>query len=439
MELDEIIQMIAVESGLETNELQERIKEKQNELGGLVSPEGAAHIIANEIGINLVKNTSAAPALKIENIIPGMNSVDVVGRVSRIFPTREFTKKDGSKGMVCNILLLDDTGSIKLVFWDKDVALVQDEKISEGEILRIRGGYSKEGLNGNPEIHVGMRARVTPSPKNVDEAEFPAVADRSKKINELKEEDSSVDVLFKVLRIYETREFERKDSTKGKVVNLIIGDETGSAKLVLWDKDAELVERSLIKEGDIIKVQKGYVKLKGADGERFNELELNVGRYGEIILNPEEKLGELKLDESKADRKYIKDLQEGDIVSIRGALVDIYDNIRIFDRKDQKGMVVNAVIDDGTANIRAAFYDKMAEVLMDMSLQRVLDGGISEDISKRIIEVLGKEIVVHARVKYSDFSGQNELVIQDINLNPDPKLEAENLIEEANAPKKHEV
>ena len=126
-------------------------------------------------------------------------------------------------------------------------------------------------------------------------------------------------------------------------------------------------------------------------------------------------------------------MEDGEIAEIRGALVDIYDNIKIFDREDKKGIVINAVIDDGTANIRAAFYDRMAETLMDIPVQRVLEGDISDDVSRRVIEILGREVVTRARVKYSTFSGQNELVVQDIDLTPDPKKEAKTLIEEANA------
>lgn len=433
MELEEIICTIANKSGLEKGELEERIQKKQDELGGLVTPEGAAHIVANEIGINLFKGISSTPALKIENVIPGMNSVDVVGRVLRVFPPRDFDRKDGSKGRVCSIILLDDTGSIRTVFWDKDVKLIEDRKIEEGKLLRIRGGYSKESLNREPEIHVGMRARVIPEPKDVNEDDFPMAEHTTKKISQLREGQQSVDIVCRVVRIYESREFERDDKTKGKVVNLTIGDETGVARLVLWDEDVGLVEKSMIKEGDTIKIEKGYVKVRWTDGGRFDEPEVNVGRYGKIILNPKEEIKEVQLTTPEIPRKYIKDLEDGEIAEIRGALVDIYDNIKIFDREDKKGIVINAVIDDGTANIRAAFYDRMAETLMNIPIQNVLEGDISDDVSQRIIEILGGEVVVRARVKYSNFSGQNELVVQDIDLTPDPKKEAKTLIEEANA------
>lgn len=433
MELEEIIDAIANESGLEKEDVGERIRKKQEELGGLVTLEGAAHIVANESGINLFKGMSQSPTLKIENVIPGMNSVDVVGRVFRVFPTREFNRKDGSKGRVCSITLSDSTGTIRTVFWDKDVELVEGGKVEEGKLLRIRGGYSKEDLNGEPEIHVGMRARVTPEPKDVNEDDFPVAGNINKKISELTERDPSVDVVCRVIRIYEPREFERDDKTKGKVVNLIIGDETGRARLVLWDEDAGLIEKAMIKEGDTIKVKKGYVKVRWTDGGRFDEPEVNVGKYGKIILNPEEEIKEVPLMAPEITRKYIKDLQDGEVAEIRGALVDIYDNVKIFDRADRKGIVVNAVIDDGTENMRAAFYDKMAEALMNIPIQKVLEGDISDDVSRRIPEILGREVVAQVRVKYSDFSGQNELVVQDINLTPDPKIEAKNLIEEANA------
>lgn len=427
MELEEIIDKIANESGLEKGELKERILGKQEELGGLVTPEGAAHIVANELGVNLLKGVSKAPALKIESIIPGMNSVDVVGRVFRVFPTREFDKKDGSRGRVCSIILSDGTGSIRTVFWNEDVKFIEDGKIEEGKLLRIRGAYSKETLNGEPEIHVGMRARVTPEPKDVNGDDFPATLHTNKKISQLKESDISIDIVCRVIRIYEPREFDRDDKSKGKVVNLVIGDETGISRLVLWDEDVGLVEKSMIKEGDTIKVKKGYVKF------RFDDPEVNVGRYGKIILNPEEEIKEVPALTPEITRKHIKDLQDGEVAEIRGALVVIYDNVKIFDRGDKKGMVINAVFDDGTANLRAAFYDKMAETLMNIPIQKAIEEDISDDVSRRIGEISGREVVAQVRVKYSDFSGQNELVVQDIDLRPDPKREAKNLIEEATA------
>jgi replication factor A1 len=426
MEIEEIIKKIAGETGVEEEDLRERIEKKQKELGGLITLEGAAHIVANEVGINLFEEISARPELKIENIIPGMNSVDLVGRVMRVFEPREFDREDGSKGKVCSLILGDETGTIRTVFWGKDVALIEEGKVEEGKLLRIKEGYTKENINGEPEIHIGMRTRVIPNPKDLKEEDMPLPEDRKKRISELEEGMSSVDVVCKVLRIFEPREFDREDGTKGKVVNLIVGDETGRSRLVFWDEDVGLVEKGQIKEGDVIKVKKGYVKM------RFGEPEVNVGRYGKVVLNPSEEIGEVpEFAPPEITRKEMKDLKVGERAEIRGALVEVYENLKIFDRDDGKGMVINAVIDDGTASMRAAFYDKMAEALLNMPMQKALEGDVSEDISQRRKKILGREVVAVVRVKHSDFSGRDELVVEDINLNPDPKAEAEDLLKEA--------
>lgn len=423
MSLDELVKRIASESGLEEEEIRKRAEEKQRELGGLITPEGAAHVVANEMGINLFSGPSKTNDIKIENIIPGMQSVDVAGRVRRIFPPREFTRKDGNKGKVSSLVLGDDTGTIRVVFWGRDVEKL--DKIQEGDILRIREAYTKADLNGEPEIHIGSRTRVILNPPDIDPAQFPETELPLKKIAELRDGMQSVDVLCKVMRIYEVREFTREDGSTGKVVNLIVADDTGRARLVLWGEDVSLVEDGKIAPSDVLKVVKGYVKV------RMDEPEIHVGKYGKVVLNPEgaEALATLPVEE--VTRKKIGELKAGERVEVRGAIVDVAEEVKVFDRKSGKGVVFNAIIDDGTANMRATFYDKLVEMLLNVPLERMIEGEAEDEINNRKEELLGREIVVVARVRTNDFTGREELVVEDLNLNPDPKNEVEKLLKEA--------
>jgi replication factor A1 len=423
MNFDELISKIASESGLSEEEVRRRVEEKQKELGGLITPEGAAHVVANELGINLFSGASKTRDIKIENIIPGMQSVDVVGRVRRIFPAREFTRSDGGKGKVSSLILGDDTATIRVVFWGKDTEKL--EKIQEGDILRIRDGYTKEDLNGEPELHIGSRTRVILNPPDIKPEQFPEVETQIRKIAELQDGMPSVDVLCKVMRIYEVREFTRDDGSTGRVVNLVVADDTGRARLVLWGDDVSMVEEGKISEGDVLKVVKGYVKV------RMNEPEIHVGRFGKVVLNPDGAEALAELPEEKIVRKEMKELKAGDRAEIRGAIVDVADVVRVFDRKSGKGVVFNVVIDDGTANMRAAFYDKLAETLLNIPLERIIAGEAEEDINKRKEELLGREIVVIASVRTNDFTGKEELVVEDLNLNPDPRSEVQRLLKEA--------
>ncbi len=321
---------------------------------------------------------------------------------------------------MCSMIIGDETGNIRVVVWGRNVNLIESGEIVEGDILKIRGGYTKENINGEPEIHINNRTRIIVNPADIDKEKFPTPLENKKKIEELEEGMVNVDVVCRVVRIYELREFEREDGSKGKVLNLLVADETGKARVVLWDEDVNIAER--IREGDTIKVKKGYVKF------RFGEPEINVGRYGKIILNPRETITSIKIDE-KTKRKEIKDIKIGEKVEIRGAIVEIYDNLRIFDKDDGKGVVINAVIDDGTAHIRSAFYDKVAEVLLNIPLEKILNMDVKEEIEKRKSEILGKEVIVTAIVRYNNFSNEKELVVQDINLNPDPKEEIKLLLD----------
>lgn len=88
-------------------------------------------------------------------------------------------------------------------------------------------------------------------------------------------------VFGKVVYIDKSRRFNRKNGTQGRVINLEISDGTGSCRLALWDKDVDLIEKRTIKKGTNVKIVNGYVK------EGFSGLEINVGRWGLIEIEPE--------------------------------------------------------------------------------------------------------------------------------------------------------
>ncbi len=110
-------------------------------------------------------------------------------------------------------------------------------------------------------------------------------------------------VFGKIIDIHKSRRFNRKNGTQGRVINLELSDATGICRLALWDKDVDLVEKRTIQNGTNIKIINGYVK----DG--FNGLEINVGRYGLIEINPDntpEQVEEFKTAPNEITGKIIK-------------------------------------------------------------------------------------------------------------------------------------
>jgi replication factor A1 len=104
------------------------------------------------------------------------------------------------------------------------------------------------------------------------EGEKQPTAAVSVKVEGLDPESRQVNVTVKVVTKGEAREtVSRRDGSTHKVVDALVGDETGAVYLTLWDDNIEKVN-----EGDTINVKNGYVTLfRGS-------MRLNIGRYGSL-------------------------------------------------------------------------------------------------------------------------------------------------------------
>jgi replication factor A1 len=94
------------------------------------------------------------------------------------------------------------------------------------------------------------------------------------KVKDLRNEMKRVAIEAKVMEKADAREVQSrfKDQTY-KVATAIIGDESGTIKLTLWNEQIDQVN-----VGDMIKVENGYVtSFRG-------ELQLNVGKYGKLTV-----------------------------------------------------------------------------------------------------------------------------------------------------------
>jgi len=90
------------------------------------------------------------------------------------------------------------------------------------------------------------------------------------KVDSLNPQSRQLNLTVKVVKKGEPREtVSRSDGSTHKVVDALVGDETGAIYMTLWDDNIEKV-----KDGDIIDVKNGYVSLfKGS-------MRLNIGRFG---------------------------------------------------------------------------------------------------------------------------------------------------------------
>jgi len=251
------------------------------------------------------------------------------------------------------------------------------------------------------------------------------------KINQLIAGIGSLNILGKIVDIYDVREF-NTNNRKGKVASLLIGDETGTCRAVLWDTNhIKEVENGNIVKDKVIKIKNAYVK----DTNGFREIHL--GNRASIDLSPDEKITEVKLGSIREVlRKQIKDLNPGEFASISGTIVQAFEP-KFYDACSDCGKKVNGemkcemhpnassskmpifnfYLDDGSDNIRlVAFRDhayKLVENLNDMRENPAL-------FEETRVNLLGSQYVFTGKVTKNEMFDRNEFLISSIEqINPE--------------------
>ncbi|MBS3172260.1 hypothetical protein J4438_01600 [Candidatus Woesearchaeota archaeon] len=259
---EDIIEKIVKETAMSRAVLEKKIEDKIKQLSDLISREGAAQIIANQLGVKLVESFGSK-SLKLKEIPKGTSSVNFLARVIQIYGVREFNK-EGRIGKVANLLIGDETGSLRMVIWDdKLIKELENGAINEGDVIKVSNAYSRVNNNFN-ELHLGSRAVININP---DGEKIPEIQGRvsvlekfeSVKISELKE-GMQVELNGTVVQLFEPRHYlacphcnkkvfqqglEYKCNThdvvepkKSPIVNMFFDDGSGNVRVVLFANQA---------------------------------------------------------------------------------------------------------------------------------------------------------------------------------------------------------
>ncbi len=114
------------------------------------------------------------------------------------------------------------------------------------------------------------------------------------KVGELTPQSRAVNVTAKVVSKSEIRDIAMgRDGSPHRVCDALVGDETGSIYLTLWDDNIEKVN-----EDDTIRIENGYVTLfKG-------NMRLNIGKYGKLEMAKEPFEGEVNTENNVSSKTY---------------------------------------------------------------------------------------------------------------------------------------
>lgn len=323
--LDTIKEKIREKSGLSNEEIDQRIKKKLDQLSGLISKEGAAHIVANELGVKLQEATGP---VKIKHIVAGMKNIETVGRTIKKYDIREFNTEKRS-GKIAKFLIGDETGTTLIVLWNDKADLLNS--FNEGDHVKLNGATARDN-NGRVELHLTDLSNLEINPAgikiNSDIQQQARPAAQRKKISELLDSDANVEILGTIVQIFDLKFFKVNaetgkkmaeddpgNFTYGCVLNLFIDDGTDNIRTVLWKNQIINLlgineqELFLLKDNPELFEQKKtdllgmIIKIIGrvSKNAMFNRLEL-VANVVLKDINPEEEMKSLgeKQQEKKA-------------------------------------------------------------------------------------------------------------------------------------------
>lgn len=202
---DKILEKISNASGLERQEIEQRVEAKIKKLSGLISKEGAAQVVAAELGINFDNEK-----LKVDELLPGMRRVNIVGKIINTFPVRTFVR-NSQENKVANFILADETSNVKVVLWDTHhIELLEKNQIIEGSIVELINGNVRDN-----EIHLGSFSELKLSNENLGEVKTEMVF-KQKNIEDFKISDN-IKVRAFIVQIFDPKFFEVCPECKKKV------------------------------------------------------------------------------------------------------------------------------------------------------------------------------------------------------------------------------
>ena len=248
---EKLVEKIANSSDLQKEEIEKRVLQKQEKISGLISKEGAAQIIAAELGVSLDGEKS-----KINELLPGMKRVNVVGKIFNLSPVRTFTRND-QESKVVNFMIADDTSNVRVVLWDSNhIELIETKKITEGSVIEVSNASAR-----GDEIHLGSFSDLKLSDETFEEVKTEKLF-REKNIIDFSIADNAQTRAF-IVQMFDPKFFnicpecKRKPNsegdnfvceTHGKIVperralmNVVLDDGTETIRSVLFHEKLELL------------------------------------------------------------------------------------------------------------------------------------------------------------------------------------------------------
>ena len=225
------------------NQILEMLQAEKEKTGGLITEETLLRLIAARYGVRILDNITNQD-LPITHVVSGLNDVTITGRVLAIYPPR--TYKGEKPGKLANLLIADKDGIIRVVLWNDKVYSVESGEVKTGSIIRFCHGYTRASLKGKSELHLGSKSQIETISEDAKAEEYPSIDRFATKISEITKSYKTIHLVGRVKKVFSASSFTRRDMSQGKVLRLLLMDETGEIPAVFWNEKAEEIEKTVM-------------------------------------------------------------------------------------------------------------------------------------------------------------------------------------------------
>ncbi|WP_319579155.1 OB-fold nucleic acid binding domain-containing protein [uncultured Methanospirillum sp.] len=304
-----------VDDLISREEFDKRIEKKIEDCGNLADEVAAALLVVRDLGRSHVK---------IKGLRGRSSLFCFYAKILACSDVKEFDRPEGNKGLVARVTVADETGQTDLVFWDEQASAIS-ESFEAGEVVEVIGRHGKSLKEIQPlnlrKTHVEIDCEMTPKEHKQPERK---------------------DTNLLIISLQPAKSFTRKDGTSGEMISGIVGDTTGTARLLCWD--AAMLTGCT--PGMAVSAS-GILEKEGDFGGREIVIDENtlMAPAEERPDIPHTPLGDVKPDQT---------------VTVSGDLVQVQPP-RPFTRRDgTSSWVRNVRISDGTATLPLVLWDDEA-------------------------------------------------------------------------------
>ncbi len=278
---EQLLERISSTADIPKEELERKIEAKRAKLSGLISKEGAAQIVAAELGISFDNQK-----LKISELVHGMKRVNLVGQITKIFPIREYNK-NGREGKIGSFLIGDDSSNTRIVLWDTNhIDLIEKGQLKEGDVIDIGNASVRNG-----ELHLSAFSDIKKSKEKLEKVQSSRSFSFSKISNAMP--GMNVRIRATIVQVFEPRHFEDKkhNGEKRALLNIVLDDGSETIRAVLF---GEQINKLGLSDEEVFSLEKFNERKESILGEElffsgsfrtntfFNNLEMSIDNIEKI-------------------------------------------------------------------------------------------------------------------------------------------------------------